>query len=186
MKKIKEIPDLIMLLGVSLKENGDEPTEEMRERVKTAVKIYNDFKAQGKTCPIIASGGITGGHKLSEAEVMEELLLLQGIPKNDIIREENSCNTAENMRFAARLIDKDRPCVLVVTSDYHARRAALTARKEGLIADSFGARLKHDAHWYKVRVKEYFFTFDLFMGWTKENVIRPKWFQKILNAVIRW
>ena len=91
--------DAILLLGYGLDEN-DQATPELQLRVKAAAKAYRE----GYSDVIVACGGTTDNHQISEAEVMKKLLLEEGIPAQRILLENKSQVTIENMRFAADVL----------------------------------------------------------------------------------
>ena len=171
--------DAIVLLGVEL-DAQDRPTQELHERVKAAARAY----AQGAASIIIASGGRLPGHQVAEATAMARLLCEAGVPKEAVVLEDQSRNTMENMRFSAQQLGgaKGRR-VLVVTSDYHLRRAVLTARRAGLRAKGCAAALEHDDSWRKKRNQELAYTVDLLMGWQDEGKSRPQWTYAMFDAV---
>lgn len=171
--------DAILLLGLALDEH-DEPAQELIARADAAVKAC----AWHEDAPIVVCGGCTPGRHLTEAEVMARLLAQRGVDEARILQENQSQNTAENMRYAARVLGgaKGRR-VLVVTSDYHVRRAKLTARRMGFKADGYGAPLTHDKAWKARRSKEFAYTVDLIMGWQDEGKSRPAWTEKLFALV---
>lgn len=60
-----------------------------------------------------------------------------GVPPQAIILEDQSTTTLENIRNAARILATlDIDTAVIVTNDYHAPRARLTARRFGLRASS--------------------------------------------------
>ena len=61
---------------------------------------------------------------------MARMLAALGVPKRSLILEDQSRDTMENCRNAAALLGGTGR-VLVVTSDYHLRRAVMTARARG-------------------------------------------------------
>lgn len=163
--------DAILLLGVELDE-GDRPTEEMRLRVNAAAEAC----ARNPGVPAVVCGGVLPGHAIAEADVLAELLMDSGVAPSRILLEHRSQDTMENMRFAARLLGGARgKRVLVVTSDYHMRRARMTARRVGFQADGFPARMVHDEAWKALRRKELAYGIDLIMGWQDEGRRRPRW-----------
>ena len=171
--------DAIVLLGVEL-DAQDRPTQELHERVKAAARAY----AQGAASIIIASGGRLPGHQVAEATVMARLLGEAGVPDAAVVPEDQSQNTMENMRFSAQKLGGARgKRVLVVTSDYHLRRAVLTARRAGLRAKGCAAALEHDDSWRKKRNQELAYTVDLLMGWQDEGKSRPQWTYAMFDAV---
>lgn len=172
--------DAILLLGVALGEN-DQPTQELRARVREAAKAYRAFAPD--RVRIIPCGGVTPGHTRSEADVMAALLLEEGVSQEDILLENESQTTIENFRNAARILGKEKARVLVVTSDYHIRRSVMTARRAGLRAKGRAAALEHDEAWKKKKAKELGYTVDLLMGWQDEGKTRPQWTYRLFDLI---
>ena len=173
-------PDALLLLGVALGE-GDAPTPELRARVLTAAALYHGAGPMR----IVACGGLTREHRVSEADVMAALLVQAGVPERDILREDRSRTTMENFLNAVALpgLSKDAR-VLVVTSDYHLRRSVMTARRAGFRhVKGAPAVLAHDAAWKRLRAKERGFTVDLIMGWQDPGRSRPAWAVRLFDAV---
>ena len=179
MKKAGRHYDAILLLGLALGEH-DQPDEELCIRVRTAAKAYREHAG----LKIIACGGITEGHLLTEAEVMEKLLVAEGVPQQDIILESESRTTMENFLNAAKIIGEEK-CgrFLIVTSDYHVRRSIMTARRAGLKADGYPAPLVHDEAWKNNKSKEFGYTVDLLMGWQDPGKSRPQWTYRLFDIV---
>lgn len=101
-------------------------------RVPVAVDAYK----AGRAGKILLCGGKVRDFpagKYSEAEHMRQAALELGVPEEDIILENSSQNTVENILFA--LIELQRTfwlnrvhCVLLVTTAYHMRRSLAIAR----------------------------------------------------------
>lgn len=171
--------DAILLLGVELGEN-DRPTDELLARADAAAKAY----VQGMAERIVVCGGMLPGHAVCEADVMARLLEERGVAQNAILKEKQSQDTMENMRFAAKLLGGAKgKRVMVITSDYHLRRSVMTARRVGFKANGFAAPLEHDENWKAERNKEFAYTFDLVMGWQDEGKSRPKWTYRLFEFV---
>ena len=171
--------DAILLLGVGLDKN-DRPTEEMHARVRTAAKAYRE----GYADRIVACGGVTEGHAVSEADVMEELLALEGIQGAAVLKEDRSQITIENMKFAANVLGGAKgKRVLVVTSDYHVRRSVLTAMRAGFRARGYAAALPHDSAWQEKKNKEWAYTADMLLGWQDGGKTRPQWTYTLFDFV---
>ena len=168
-----------LLLGVGLGDD-DQPTEELHARVKAAAEAY-----RGGYAPIIvACGGVTEGHSVSEADVMAGLLAQQGIPGSAILKEDKSQTTSENMKFAARVLSGAKgKRVLVVTSDYHVRRSVMTAMRAGFKARGYAAALEHDSAWQEKKNKEFAYTVDMLLGWHDGGKTRPQWTYKLFDFV---
>ena len=171
--------DAVLLLGVELRAD-DTPTDELLARADVAARAC----AAHPSAVAVVCGGVLPGHARAEADVLFELLARRGVAAARIKREDCSQNTAENMRFAARVLGGARgKRVLVVTSDYHLRRAVMTARREGFRARGMAAALPHDAAWRTLRAKELCYTLDLLMGWQDEGKGRPAWTQRAFDRV---
>lgn len=107
-------PDSLLVLG------GQKNTS----RTDAAVAAYCDY---GKTLPIICSGGVKRGHQ-SEARIMRELLLRQGVSDDDILLEEQSLDTLGNLYFSKPLLyDCQVSHVGIVTDPFHLPRAMYCA-----------------------------------------------------------
>lgn len=169
----------ILLLGVVLGEN-DQPTDELRARVQTAACAYRELDGRA---PIMPCGGYTRGHQRTEAEVMTELLLAEGVPQEAIRPESASRTTVENFRNARALLGGGAPWVLVVTSDYHVRRSVRTARRAGLRARGVGAAIPHDESWRRKRKLEVRWTIELALGWLDGEGCRPEWGKRWMEAI---
>lgn len=171
--------DAILLLGYGLDER-DQATQELCLRVQAAARAYHEGPAR----VIVACGGTTPGHRVSEAEVMARLLCASGVPDTAIILEDKSQITIENMRFAAEKLGGARgKRVLVVTSDYHLRRAVLTAMRAGFRARGYAAVMEHDEAWKEKKGKELAYTVDMLVGWQDEGKSRPQWTYRLFDFV---
>lgn len=165
--------DALLLLGVELGADN-QPTPEMVARVDAAARMFARLCDRQGELPLIACGGRLPGHSRAEADAMAALLFERGVPEACVVREDASQDTMGNMRCAARLLGGAKgKRVLIVTSDYHLRRAVWTARRAGFHASGCAAPLAHDAAWRTLRRKEFCFTLDLLMGWQDEGRRRP-------------
>ncbi|GAB3532350.1 YdcF family protein [Pontibacter brevis] len=95
----------------------------------------------GKIDKFLITGG--SGHVLAnavpEAEQVEKVLLMAGVPEEAIITEGNSRNTHENAVNTARLLEQhpEWQDLLLVTSAFHMRRSAGCFEKAGVSATPF-------------------------------------------------
>lgn len=140
--------DCIVVLGA--KAHGLEPGRVLRARLEQAQKAYE----QGLGGKILVCGGKGTDETVPEAAAMAAYLKAQGVPDEDILLEQDSRNTRENLRFAKRIMEANgyRTCVLV-TSDYHMARARLLAAQEGLSVTCSRARSDWPGIWFS-RVRE--------------------------------
>lgn len=87
-------------------------------RIKKSIELYQEGWA-----PVIIFSGAAAEGEISNAEAMRNIAVKQGVPKSDIIIEEDSKTTAENAEFTSRIIkDKNYQSIILVTSPYHQRR----------------------------------------------------------------
>ncbi|MCO4893524.1 YdcF family protein [Cupriavidus sp. WGtm5] len=90
---------------------------------------------------VVVSGGQDFGLQCVEADIMADYLFARGIAADRVIREGRSTSTEENLAFSRRLLDGQgidaAGAIVVVTSDFHVRRAVGIARKAGF-GEAFG------------------------------------------------
>ena len=109
---------------------GGKPSPTLRRRVLHGVALFKS----GQVSQLICSGGL-GQHPPSEAEVMRQICLSEGVPEEAILLEDRSRTTLENLTLAMDLLAApDTSRVLVVTDSYHKWRALMVARHLGLAA----------------------------------------------------
>ena len=74
---------------------------------------------------------------------MKRYLISKDVDENDIILEDKSTSTFENMKFSKEKISDDAK-VLFSTSDYHVLRSGIIAARAGVKPAGIGAKTK----WY--------------------------------------
>ena len=65
---------------------------------------------------------------------MRDFLVFEGIPASVITIENQADSTHENALFVSRLLSRDKGRKVLLTSDFHMRRALAAFKKEGIIA----------------------------------------------------
>lgn len=123
---------VVIILGTGVDSDG-KPSILMQGRVDAAV----DYLKSHSEAPIIVSGGGIGGDiPITEAESMKQALINAGIDESRIYLEDQSTSTAENLRYSAELIHTEglSTHVVIVTSNFHAYRSCLYAKRNGLTA----------------------------------------------------
>ena len=104
-----------------------EPEEVMgSSRLLTAARLYK----AGKAPTILLCGGGSyqsyDGSARTEADDMKEILVDMGVPEKVILMERESLSTLANAEGAAKILKlKPQEKILLVTSAFHMRRAAL-------------------------------------------------------------
>lgn len=129
--------DYVIVLGAGIR--GEQISLSLKQRLDKVIE-YNKFN---KDVPIVVSGGQGPGEDITEAEAMKRYLVSQGISENNIIMEDKSRSTSENLAFSkVRIQDNSNKeinniNVKIVTSDFHALRSKMLAKKEGYETVSF-------------------------------------------------
>lgn len=127
--------DYIVVLGAGL--NGKKVTPLLASRIDKGIKIYRKYKG----AKLIMSGGQGEDELISEAEAMMSYAISKGVSKDDIILENRSRNTEENIRFSYNLMPTTAHFALV-TNYYHVFRALLWARRQAIPCIGYGAKTK--------------------------------------------
>ena len=138
--------DYIIILGCGIRRDGT-PSPLLRGRVDRALAYAKAQEARGGKAPIfVLSGGKGPDECISEAESMRRYLASQGIPEEQMILEDRSTDTAENMAFSMKKLPEGGKNLRVAfsTTNYHVFRSGLKARRVKLRALGMGCRSK----WY--------------------------------------
>ncbi len=172
--------DAILVLGYLLQEDGL-PTEELEARIRETAAAYH----QGTAPVVLASGGKTEGMQVSEAEAIQRGLVSLGVPEKAIFLEDQSGNTAENIRNTLKLAETlSLHRFLIITSDYHVLRTRMTAARYGMHACFQKVSLPHDREWKRKWLSEWFYILDLLLGWQDEGKSHPEWAEKAFMMIM--
>ena len=126
--------DAIIVLGAQVKPSG-EPSLQLQWRIDAAAKAWKERESL-----IVVCGARGANEPATEASVMRDELIKQGVREDMILMDEESFNTRQNIANAAKLLEgREANHVLVVTSDYHLARAMAIAEDAGLSASGVGA-----------------------------------------------
>ena len=144
--------DYVVIHGAGLI-NGEKVTKLLSDRLDKAIEVYRKDPTPPKMIP---SGGQGSDEKVSEAQAMKDYLLEHGIPESDIIMEDRSTTTFENLRFSKQIIDgfEGRKYTALVSSNYHVFRAMRYARKIGLSCTGVGSHVAF-YYWPSALIREY-------------------------------
>lgn len=116
--------DYIVVLGARV--NGTVPSGSLRNRIRVGVEYLRDNPG----AIAVLSGGQGSGEEISEARCMYENMLAAGIDPARLILEEQSTDTAANLRNSRALIPRGAS-VGLVTNNFHIFRALALARNQG-------------------------------------------------------
>lgn len=134
-KMPKNKADYMIVLGAKVR--GTKITNSLKKRLDKAVQ----HRKQNPQMKIIVSGGQGDGEDITEAEAMKQYLLLEGIPSSDIILEDKSTNTNENIIYSKEIIEQlckadgkqiTETGILIVTNGFHVYRAVQIAKKQDI------------------------------------------------------
>ena len=145
--------DCLLVLGARV-HTREQMSQALERRCEAALREWR----QGTARYLILCGGQCTVDPCPEAHVMRTYFLNRGVPEKDILMEDTSINTIENLRNAKRMMEeRGWKRAALVTSDYHLTRALWIARDVGLNACGIAAKSPGDARSYiRVRVKESF------------------------------
>lgn len=121
--------DFVIVLGSGLRGSRVPPL--LAGRLDRAKQVYDRAVRRGRSPLLITSGGQGPDEDIPESHAMASYLIERGVPADRILREDKSTSTMENLTFSRELMVGLRPTYrcLIVTNNFHAFRAALTARK---------------------------------------------------------
>lgn len=121
--------DAAVVLGAAVWGNQVSPV--FRERINHAINLYH----QGRIRKLIFTGGQGNRNEPTEAVAARNYALQNGIPLNDVLIEQQSHTTYENMVYAKQLADQHGLKTMLIVSDpLHMKRAITMAHDVGLEA----------------------------------------------------
>ncbi len=130
--------DIIIVLGAGI--IGEKVTPLLKARLDKAIKL----KRKSLGTKLIVSGGQGSDEAISEAEAMRRYLVEQGIRNEEIIMEDKSTNTEENLVFSMKIMDtyKQHALATIVSNHFHILRAAFLSKKVKMNATVTGGSSK--------------------------------------------
>ena len=121
--------DAAIVLGAAVW--GNEVSPVFRERINHAIELYRS----GRVRKVIFTGGQGNRNEQTEAAAARAYAMRNGVPENDILIEETSHTTYENVVNAKQLADAHGlKKVLLVSDPMHMKRAVAMAGDIGLEA----------------------------------------------------
>ena len=144
--KPKYDKDYVIILGCGVRKDGT-LTPLLKGRVDKAIEFAKvQYKNTKKKIVYIPSGGKGSDEVLAEAEAINNYLIENGIDKKQIIVENKSTSTIENMKFSKKIIDKEnkKANIAFSTTNFHVFRSGVIAHEQGLECEGMGSKTK----WY--------------------------------------
>ena len=119
----------MIVLGASVRTDG--PSKTLALRLDKAA----EYAAQNPDTVLVLSGGQGADEPSTEAAAMRDYLLEKGVPQEQMLLEERSRSTAENIAYSRELIRSQARASQrtgILTSNFHLLRARLIASRQGL------------------------------------------------------
>ena len=138
--------DYIIILGSKVNSDGT-LTPLLKGRADKAIAFGKEqYDLTKKKIVYVPSGGKGEDESIAEAKAIESYLVEQGIPKKQILIEDQSTSTIENMRFSKQKIDSEKKNAHISfsTTNYHVFRSGVIANQEGMNCEGMGSKTK----WY--------------------------------------
>ena len=121
--------DAAVVLGAAVWTRDPSPV--FKERINHAINLYRN----GRVRKLIFTGGQGNPGEPTEASAARDYALQNGLPASDILIEDKSHTTYENILNAKQLADAHGlRTVLIVSDPLHMKRAMTMARDVGLVA----------------------------------------------------
>jgi uncharacterized SAM-binding protein YcdF (DUF218 family) len=153
--------EYVIVLGTGLGKRG-QVTPLLASRLKRGRAVWAALAARGGSPMMIVSGGQGSDERTTEAAAMAAYLTERGFPAGQLVCEDQSGTTEENLAFSKAIMDAARPgspdgkgarCV-IVTSNYHVFRTAIIARKAGIRGQVTGSRTA-GYYWPSAMLREF-------------------------------
>jgi uncharacterized SAM-binding protein YcdF (DUF218 family) len=123
--------DCIIILGAAVQ--GTTPSPVFEERIRHAIHLYQ----AGFSPKLLFTGGIGEGQTHSEGSVGRSVATEQAVPTGDILIEERSRTTQQNLSEARLIMQKHGLKSAIIVSDpLHMKRAMMMAAGLGIVAVS--------------------------------------------------
>ena len=123
-------PQVMIVLGCQVKPWG--PSVLLQDRLDTALAYLQDHPDM----TVVACGGQGADEPESEAQAIADYLTENGVSKRNILLDEDSHNTHQNLENAAKLLSEEnmdpaQTQVVVVSNGFHLTRARMLAKRCG-------------------------------------------------------
>ena len=151
--------DTVIVLGAGIK--GENPSLPLVRRLDKAVEFYK----KNNDAVIVVSGGQGFQEKITEALAMERYLVKNGVPVENIIKEESATSTFENFKYSKEILDNhftDEYKTVFITNDFHVYRASRLAKLAGV---SNVSHISGITEWYTLPVNYFRECFAVMKLW---------------------
>lgn len=153
LQKYEQKSDYVIVLGAEV--NNNQISASLKYRLDAALDIYEKYP----DTIFVVSGGKGSNEVDSEAQFMHDYLYEHNVSANQIIMENRSTNTYENLLYSKQLLDlysDGNPYdVTIVTNAFHTYRSKYLAERVGLDAHTYAADM-HQISIPNFYIREYF------------------------------
>ncbi|MGE7021677.1 YdcF family protein [Solibacillus cecembensis] len=133
-KKATGENEYAIILGAKVNPGGV-PSLALANRLQVAT----DYLHKYPHVIAVVSGGQGADEDRTEASVMKDYLLAEGITPERILVEEVATSTYENLLYSKQLLPEDVTNITIISNDFHLTRANYLAEKIGFQADVVAA-----------------------------------------------
>jgi vancomycin permeability regulator SanA len=126
---------------------GDEPSPYLAHRLDAALELYRAHKVRA-----ILVTGDNSHPDYNEPGAMYQYLVDRGVPAVRVVRDYAGFNTWDSCARARRIFGVDH--AVLVSTDYHVRRALELCRAAGIDSYAVGVPEPHDETWYHGTFRE--------------------------------
>lgn len=117
-------PQIMIILGCQVMPSGT-PSILLQDRLEEALDYLEDHP----DLIVVVSGSMAGTEPVTEASCMAEYLIANGVPEENIIQEDKSHNTWQNLTFTGELLTElgydTTVDIVVVSNGFHLTRARM-------------------------------------------------------------
>jgi uncharacterized SAM-binding protein YcdF (DUF218 family) len=104
--------------------------DELARRTRRGIELYR----AGFVPKLLLTGGGLLGRLRPEASRMVDIAREHGVPDRDVLVEDRSANTFQNVKYSLAVLESRRQLealstIVLVSSEWHMRRVLLTAKK---------------------------------------------------------
>lgn len=123
-------PSVMLILGCQLEEDG--PSDLLRDRLDEALAYLDDHPDM----TVVVSGGQGPNEPDTEARGMADYLMAHGVPEGQILLEDRSHNTNQNLAYSRAVLERAgvdwEGKLLVVSNGFHLARVRMLAQRQGM------------------------------------------------------
>ncbi len=146
-------PQAMIVLGCQVRTTG--PSVLLRDRLDEGLAYWREHPE----ITIVVSGGQGPDEPSTEARAMADYYIAQGVPEEQILLEEESHNSIQNLKNSKQLLEQAgfpvESGVLIVSNGFHLTRARMLAGRAGYVnVSTLAAPTSHLPSRLKMYIRE--------------------------------